>query len=168
MLCHSIYVQVVKVHLFNLGLPMNRYTFVLPSENQNAICANAVYTHDQIFLQRYTRKFEIHELEIDEIQKEHTSLSLDLSMHFDFPKGCACTSLSLSLSLFLCLHLQKRFGSRSDPNGIQERMFHKLKKNVHTKANAHDKMGFQYISISVYIVWSHARIQRGDRGSRPP
>ena len=26
-------------------------------------------------------------------------------------------------------------------------------------------MGFQYISISVYIVRSHARIQRGDRGS---
>ena len=48
MLCHSIYLQVVKVHLFNLGLPMNRYTFVLPSENQNAfrllsISANAVY-----------------------------------------------------------------------------------------------------------------------------
>ena len=29
-------------------------------------------------------------------------------------------------------------------------------------------MGFQYISISVDIVWSHARIQRGDRGSGPP
>ena len=49
--CHSIYFQVVKVHLFNIGLPMNRYTFFLPSvcsENQNAfgllsICANAVY-----------------------------------------------------------------------------------------------------------------------------
>ena len=48
MLCHSIYLEVVKVHFFNLGLPMNRYTFVLPSENQNAfrllsIWANAVY-----------------------------------------------------------------------------------------------------------------------------
>ena len=48
MLCHSIYLQVVEVHLFNLGLPINRYTFVLPSENQDAfrllsICANAVY-----------------------------------------------------------------------------------------------------------------------------
>ena len=48
MLFHSIYLQVVKVHLFNLGLPTNRYTFVLPSENQNAfrllsICANAAY-----------------------------------------------------------------------------------------------------------------------------
>ena len=38
----------------------------------------------------------------------------------------------------------------------------------HTKADAHDKMGFQYISISVDIVRSHARIQRGDRGSGHP
>ena len=29
----------------------------------------------------------------------------------------------VSLSFSLYLHLQKRFGSRSDPNGIQERMF---------------------------------------------
>ena len=36
-----------------------------------------------------------------------------------------------------------------------------------TKADAHDKMDFQYISISVYIVRSNARIQRGDRGSGP-
>ena len=75
MLCLLIYLQVVKVHLFNLGLPMNRNTVVLPSENQNAfrllsICANVVYNviqslnrqgHlvDQLFLQRYTRIFEI-------------------------------------------------------------------------------------------------------------
>ena len=26
--------QVAKAHLFNLGLPMTRYTFVLPSEKQ--------------------------------------------------------------------------------------------------------------------------------------
>ena len=37
-----------------------------------------------------------------------------------------------------------------------------------TKADGQDKMGFQYISISVYIIRSHARIQRGDRGSGPP
>ena len=29
-----------------------------------------------------------------------------------------------------------------------------------TKTDAHDKMGFQYISKRVYIVRSHARIQR--------
>ena len=34
------YLQVVKVHLFNLGLPMNRYTFVLPLENQNAFACS--------------------------------------------------------------------------------------------------------------------------------
>ena len=59
----------------------------------------------------------------------------------------------------------------------------KFKKNTHlslylliyrkyakcrTKADAHDKMGFQYISISVDIVRFHARIQRGDSGSGPP
>ena len=37
-----------------------------------------------------------------------------------------------------------------------------------TKADAHDKMGFQYISISVDIVRSHARIQRGDGGLDTP
>ena len=37
-----------------------------------------------------------------------------------------------------------------------------------TKSDAHDKMGFQYISTSVYIGRSHAQIQRGDRGSRAP
>ena len=59
----------------------------------------------------------------------------------------------------------------------------KLKKNTHlslylsidrkyakcrTKADAHDKMGFQYISISVDIVRSHAGIQRGNRESGHP
>ena len=38
--CHSINLQVVKAHLFNLGLPMNRYTFVLPSENLNAFACS--------------------------------------------------------------------------------------------------------------------------------
>ena len=39
-----------------------------------------------------------------------------------------------------------------------------------TKADARDKMGFQYISISVDIVRSHARIQRGGGagGPEPP
>ena len=37
-----------------------------------------------------------------------------------------------------------------------------------TKADEHVKMGFQYISISVDIVRSHARIQRVDRGSGHP
>ena len=43
--------QVVKVHLFNLGLPMNRYTFVLPSENRNAFacspCAQMPFSHSR-------------------------------------------------------------------------------------------------------------------------
>ena len=85
---------------------------------------------DQIFLQRYTRIFEIRRRALrvkknDEIQKEHASLSLYLSIYRKYAK-------------------------------------------CRTKADAHDKMGFQYISISVDIVRSHARIHRGDRGSGPP
>ena len=59
----------------------------------------------------------------------------------------------------------------------------KFKKNTHlslylsidrkyakcrTKADAHDKMGFQYISISVDLVRSYARIQRGGQGVWTP
>ena len=82
--------------------------------------------------------------------------------------------MALSFSLFL--HLQKRFGSRPDLNGIRKECFVNLKicacdrkyAKCRTKANAHDKMGFLYISISVYIVRSHARIQRGGQGVRTP
>ena len=83
--------------------------------------------------------------------------------------------MHVPVSLSFSLYLQKRFGSRSDPNGIQERMFRQFKicacdrkyAKCRTKADAHDKMDFQYISISVSIVRSHARIQRGGRGSVP-
>ena len=144
MLCHSIYLQVVKVHLFNLGLPMNRYTFVLPSENQNAfrllsICANAVYYVIQSLKDISSIKFfckdiheslkyvdELSELKNDEIQKEQASLSLS-----------TCRSIE------------------STQNVVQKPM-----RTI--------KWGFQYISISVDIVRSHARIQRADRGSGPP
>ena len=93
---------------------MNRFTFVLPSENQNAfrllsICANAVYNVIQ---------------------------SLNRQGHL--------VDQTLSLSI--------------------DRKYAKCR----TKANAHNKMGFQYISISVDIVRSHARTQRGDRGSGHP
>ena len=77
---------------------MNRFTFVLPLENQNAfpllsICANAVYNviqsfnrqrHlvDQIFCKDVHESLkyadEFFELKNDKIQKEHASLSLSL------------------------------------------------------------------------------------------
>ena len=78
----------------SLGLPMNRYTFILPSENQKAfrllyICANAVYNVIQSPKDISSIKIfckDIHEslkyvdelsgLTNDEIQKEHASLSL--------------------------------------------------------------------------------------------
>ena len=97
-------------------------------------------------------------------------------MYSDFPERmCIYQSLSLSFSLYL--NLQKRFGSRSDPMEFRKECFVNLKicawcdrkyAKCRTKADAQDKMFFQYISISVYIVRSHARIQRGDRGFGPP
>ena len=82
-------------------------------------------------------------------------------------------SLSLSLSIYICKN-----GLDPDQTRIEfkKECFINLKicacdrkyTKCRTKADEHDKMGFQYISISVYIVRSHARIQRGDRGSGPP
>ena len=82
--------------------------------------------------------------------------------------------LSLPLSIYICKNGLDP--SRSDRMEFRKECFVNLKNyacdrkyaKCHTKADAHDKMGFQYISISVYIVRSHARIQRGDRGSGPP
>ena len=75
-------------------------------------------------------------------------------------------SLSLSLSIYICKNVldpdQTRMEFRKEcfvnlKNCACDRKYAKCR----TKADAHDKMGFQYISISVYIVRSHARIQRG-------
>ena len=160
-----------------------------------SICANAVYNViqslkdtdlvDQNFLQRYTRNFEIRR-QFSELKKwrnskrTHISLSLslsllvDLSMHFDFPERmCMFQSLSLSLSIYICKNVldpdQTRMEFRKEcfvnlKNCACDRKYAKCR----TKADAHDKMGFQYISISVYIVRSHARIQRGWHGVRTP
>ena len=83
-------------------------------------------------------------------------------------------SLSLSLSIYICKNVldpdQTRMEFRKEcfvnlKNCACDRKYAKCR----TKADAHDKMGFQYISKSVYIVRSHARIQRGeDRGSGRP
>ena len=87
-------------------------------------------------------------------------------MHFDFPEY-----QSLSLSLYL--HLQKTFLVPDQTRmEFRKECFVNLKNcacdrkyaKCRTKADAHDKMGFQYISISVYIVRSHARIQGGGGG----
>ena len=68
----------------------------------------------------------------------------------------------VSLSFSLHLHLQKRFGSRSDPNGIQERMFRQLKAIESTQSVVQKPMRTIKWVLSVYIVRSHARIQRGE------
>ena len=133
--CHSIYIQVVKSHLFNLGLPMYR-SFRKPKHFRFvSICANAVYNVFTVTRSDFfdTRNFEIRRRVLrvkknDEIQKEHTHTSLSLSLSLSlsigrctliFLKGCACTSLSFSLYL----HLQKRFGSRSDPMEFRKECF---------------------------------------------
>ena len=84
-------------------------------------------------------------------------------------------SLSLFLSLFtfaktVWIQIRPECNSGKNVSSIYfffacDRKYAKCR----TKADVHDKMGFQYISISVYIVRSYARIQRGgDRGSGPP
>ena len=104
--------------------------------------------------------------------KKNISLSLSLSTcrsvdALIFPKGCECTSLSLSFSLSIFIYICK---NGLDPD--QTRMEFRKECFVHlkcthttertqcrTKPDAHDKMGFQYISMRVYIVQSHAQIQ---------
>ena len=60
---------------------------------------------------------------------------------------------SLSLSLSIYIYLQKRFGSRSDPNGIQERMFRFMCDRKYSKCrkkvDANDKMGLNCIHCPV-------------------
>ena len=94
-------------------------------------------------------------------------------MHFDFPEMmCMYQSLSLSLSIYICKNVLDPDQTRME---FKNECFINLKicacdrkyAKCRTKADAHDKIDFQYISISVYIVRSHARIQRGDRGSGP-
>ena len=92
-------------------------------------------------------------------------------MLFDFPERmCMYQFLSLSLPIYIC---------KNGPDPDQTRMEFRKECFVNqkicacdrkyakcrTKAGAHDKMGFQYISISVYIVRSHERIQRGGGGA---
>ena len=82
-----------------LGLPMNRYTFVYFRKPKRFRAQMHTRTH----------------------ARTHTHTHLDPPMHFDFPERMC---MHQSLSLYIC---KKRFGSRSDPNGIQERMFRQFK-----------------------------------------
>ena len=123
-----------------LGLPMNHYTI----SSQNTFPRSADFefqlilkpldiSYHQIFLQKSTQNFEIHRRvprakknKLTKFKKNtHTHLSLSLSTCRSadaiFTLMCLHQSLSLSLSL------QTQFGSRSDPNGIQDRMFRQFK-----------------------------------------
>ena len=87
-------------------------------------------------------------------------------MHFDFPERmCMYQSLSLSLSIYICKNGLDPDQTRME---FKTECFVNLKicacdrkyAKCRTKVDAHDKMGFQYISINVYIV----RPMRGSRG----
>ena len=185
MLCHSINLQVVKVHLFD-PIATLRSSFRKPKRFRLlSICANAVYNVIQSLKDISSiRTFckDIHETlkyvdEFSELKKmtkfkKNTSLSLslsllaDLSMHFDFPERmCMYQSLSLSLSLYICKNGLNPDQTRVD---FKKECFVNLiicacdrkYAKCRAKADAHDKMGFQYISMRVYIGRSHARIRK--------
>ena len=137
MCCHSIYLQVVQqrttdesLHFCSSFRKPKRFFACSPwyLRKCRLYCNTVTQGHlvDQVFCK------DIHEAlkfidEFSELKKmtkfkKNTHLSLSLSLYLSicrctliFPKGC------------LYLHLQKRFGSRSDPNGIQERMFRQFK-----------------------------------------
>ena len=93
-------------------------------------------------------------------------------MHFDFPEMmCMYQSLSLSLSIYICKNGldpdQTRMEFKKECGQFKICACDRKYAKCHTKADAHDKMDFQYISISVCIVRSHARIQRGTGGPDP-
>ena len=95
-------------------------------------------------------------------------------MHFDFPEMmCMYQSLFLSLFIHICENGLDPDQTRME---FRKECFVNLKicacdrkyAKCRTKADAHDKMDFQYISISVYIVRSNVRIQRGGTGGPDP
>ena len=128
-----------------LGLPMNHYTISF----FHAFARSADFEFQLIlylgidtvrhlvqsdfffffFLQRSTQNFEIRR-RVSRVKKTltkfkknthtHTHLSLSLSLYLSmFTLTCLHQSLSL--------HLQTWLGSRSDPKGIQDRMFRQFK-----------------------------------------
>ena len=93
--------------------------------------------------------------------KKNTYLSLsllvDLSMHFDFPRNNVHVPVSLSFSLHL--HLQKpEWNSGKNVSSIRKKCSCAIEsmQSVVQKPMRTIKWG-----LSVYIVRSHARIQRG-------
>ena len=63
---------------------------------------------------------------VAQLKKNSLSVSRCIG-YFDFPERMGIHGLSLSLSPSLSLYIGKPFGSRSDPNIIQERMFRLVK-----------------------------------------
>ena len=209
MLCHSIYLQVVKVHLINYSISRVSYVHSSRTTDESLhfrikMLSYSLHLHEcrlrfpvyiviqslkdisynQIFFfkdlretLKYVDEFSELKKRMTKLKREHTHTSLSLSllvdppMHFDFPKRM-CMHQSPSLFFSLYLHLQKRFGSRSDPNGIQERLFPQLCDRKYakccTKADAHKKMGLQYISKCIHLPVPCMDPEGGKGGPDPP
>ena len=134
MLCHTIYLQVVKVHWFNYSICWVsnvhssrslhfRSSFRKPKSFRSlSICANATVTQelkqlDILYKDLHHETFEIRRRvpRVEKLTKFKKNTYLSLSLLFDppmhCPKGCACTTqflslfLSFSLSLSLSLSL---------------------------------------------------------------
>ena len=197
MLCYTIYLQVVKVHLFNYSISRVSYVHSSRTTDESLHFWKSKYfrkpkrirapmptstskqslkdlSYDQILFAKICRRnFEIRR-RVLRVKKwrnsERTHTHLDPPMHFDFPERmCMHQSLSLSLSLFtfaktVWIQIRPEWNS-----GKLKKFAHVIESTqCRTKADAHDKIGYQYISISVYIGRSHARIQRGSGGPDPP
>ena len=114
MLCHSIYLQVVQVYLFNLGLLMDRsFTFVhqntfacSPSAQMPFIIQSQDISPIRIFCKDIHETLKYGDKKMTKFKKNTQNLSL-LPLYLlicrcslIFPKGSACTSLPLFLSEF--------------------------------------------------------------------
>ena len=122
---------------------------------------------------------ELSELKKMKKLKKNTSLSIYISLYLSifrctliFPKGCACTSQSLSLFLSP-FTLAKTVWIQIRPEWNSGKNVSSIKKNCSCAIERKQSVVLKPMRtikwfLSVHIVRSHARIQRGGRGSVPP
>ena len=72
----------------------------------------------------------------------------------------------ITFAKMVWIQIKPKWNSGKNVSSIKKSATAIESKLCRTKADAQDKLGFQYISISVYIGRSHARIQRGGQGVR--
>ena len=159
--------------------PVSRLIFVLfdyvPSTifQLNRDSSIRIFCKDLFETLKYVDEFsELKKRQNSKRTHTHLSLSLYLSIRqctLIFAKDVhAPVSPSLSLSLYL--HLQKRFWSRSDPNGIQERLFRQFKKlSIHyAKCRTMRTIRWGFSISQVYTLAGPMRGSRGGTWESPP